>query len=119
MIGPGVELIVGLIGEPGFGPQLVLGAGGIHVELLRDVVQHSAPVSPAEVRDMLESLRIWPLLDGARGQKPLAVDAACEAIARLSWLGADLGDRLTDFEVNPFRITEDGAYALDGRGTLG
>ncbi|SFJ79237.1 acetate--CoA ligase family protein [Celeribacter neptunius] len=118
MIAPGVELIVGLTHEPGFGPQLVLGAGGIHVELLCDVVQRSAPVSPSEVREMLEALRIWPLLDGARGQAPMAVDAACDAIARLSWLGPDLGDRLVDFEVNPFRITETGAYALDGRGTL-
>ncbi|WP_068302846.1 acetate--CoA ligase family protein [Pararhodobacter sp. CCB-MM2] len=118
MIGAGTELIVGLSREEGYGPQLVLGAGGIHVELLKDVAQRRAPVSPAEVRSMLEGLRIWPLLDGARGQAPLAVDAACEAIARLSWLGADLGERLTDFEVNPFRVTEDGAYALDGRGTL-
>ena len=67
---------------------------------------------------MMTELRLWPLLDGARGQAPLDIDAACEAIARLSWLGTDLGDRLRDLEVNPFRITEDGAYALDGRGTL-
>ncbi|MFV0244532.1 MAG: acetate--CoA ligase family protein, partial [Qingshengfaniella sp.] len=118
MIGPGVELIVGLSNEPGFGPQLVLGAGGIHVELMRDVVQRRAPLSPADVHDMLRQLRIWPLLDGARGQTPLAIDAACAAIARLSWLGPDLGERLVDFEVNPFRITETGAFALDGRGTL-
>ncbi|RYH01264.1 CoA-binding protein [Salipiger sp. IMCC34102] len=118
MIPAGVELIVGLTREPGFGPQLVLGAGGIHVELLRDVVQRRAPLSSEDVRDMLQDLRIWPLLDGARGQAPMAVDAACEAISRLSWLGDDLGDRLQDFEINPFRITEDGAHALDGRGTL-
>jgi acetyl-CoA synthetase (ADP-forming) len=118
MIGPGVELIVGLSSEGGYGPQLVLGAGGIHVELLRDVAQRRAPVAPEDVREMLAGLRIWPLLAGARGQAPLAIDAACAAIARLSWLGPDLGDRLVDFEVNPFRITETGAYALDGRGTL-
>ncbi len=118
MIAPGVELIVGMTNEPGFGPQLVIGAGGIHVELLRDVVQRRAPVTADEAREMLESLRIWPLLAGARGQPTLAVDAACTAIARVSWLGTDLGDRMQDFEVNPFRITPEGAYALDGRGTL-
>ncbi|MDD7973100.1 acetate--CoA ligase family protein [Roseinatronobacter alkalisoli] len=118
MITPGIELIVGLKNEPGYGPQLILGAGGIHVELLRDVVQRRAPVTPQDVRKMLESLRLWPLLSGARGQTPLAIDAACAAIARMSWLGPDLGDRLRDFEINPFRITETGAYALDGRGTL-
>ncbi|WFE76658.1 acetate--CoA ligase family protein [Roseinatronobacter sp. S2] len=118
MIAPGIELIVGMTNEPGYGPQLVLGAGGIHVELLHDVVQRRAPVTPEDVRMMLESLRLWPLLSGARGQAPLAINAACEAIARLSWLGPDLGEQLRDFEVNPFRITETGAYALDGRGTL-
>lgn len=118
MIGPGIELIVGLTHEPGFGPQLVLGAGGIHVELLHDVVQRRAPVTPCEVRAMLERLRLWPLLAGARGQAMLDIEAACTAISRLSWLGPDLGDRLRDFEVNPFRITATGAYALDGRGTL-
>lgn len=118
MIGAGQELIVGLSNEPGFGPQLLLGTGGIYVELLRDVVQASAPMTPTEVRSLLQRLRIWPLLAGARGQAPLALDAACDAIARLSWLGADLGERLHDFEVNPLRITTAGAYALDGRGTL-
>ncbi|MFV0384972.1 hypothetical protein [Paracoccus sp. (in: a-proteobacteria)] len=52
------------------------------------------------------------------GQALLAVDAACEAIARLSWLGHDWGEALADFEINPFRITETGAFALDGRGTV-
>lgn len=118
MIGAGHELIVGLTHEEGYGPQIVIGAGGIHVELLHDIAQKSAPVSPGDVREMLHALRIWPLLDGARGQAPADVDAACTAISRLSYLAADLGPRLVDFEVNPFRITTSGVYALDGRGTL-
>lgn len=118
MIGAGVELIVGLKREDDFGPQLVIGAGGIHVELMRDVAQMKAPVSASEALQMLKSLRIWPLLDGARGQAKLDVSAACTKISNLSWLGEDLGDRLVDFEINPFRITSDGSYALDGRGTL-
>jgi acetyl-CoA synthetase (ADP-forming) len=118
MIGEGHELIVGLKHEDGYGPQIVIGAGGIHVELLHDIAQKSAPVAPGDVLEMLQSLRIWPLLEGVRGQARSDVDAACEAISRLSWLAADLGPRLVDFEVNPFRVTTDGVYALDGRGTL-
>lgn len=118
MIGAGQELIVGLKHEEGYGPQIVIGTGGIYVELLHDIVQKSAPVSPADVREMLESLRIWPLLLGARGQAGMDVDGACEAISRLSWLAADLCTALVDFEVNPFRLTPSGVYALDGRGTL-
>ncbi|WP_334191938.1 acetate--CoA ligase family protein [Pararhodobacter sp.] len=118
MIGPGVELIVGLSNDPAFGPQVIVGAGGIHVELMKDVAQMRAPVTAEEVGQMLRRLRIWPLLDGARGQGRMDVAAACEAIARLSWLGPDLGARLVDLEVNPFRVTAEGVYALDGRGTL-
>lgn len=118
MIHEGVELIVGLSNEGAFGPQLVVGAGGIYVELLKDVAQRRAPVSPEAAREMLSELRIWPLLNGARGAAKMDVDAACEAISRFSWIGQDLSARLVDFEVNPLRVTESGVYALDGRGTL-
>lgn len=118
LVGPGVELIAGVTNAGDFGPQIMVGAGGIHVELLRDVRQMRAPASPDQVREMLRSLRIWPLLDGARNGAKMDVDAACEAISRLSWLAVDLGERLVDFEVNPLRVTPEGAYALDGRGTL-
>ncbi len=117
MIGAGVELIVGLTQEAGFGPQLVLGAGGIHVELLGDVVQASAPVTPAEAEAMLRRLRVWPLLQGARGQAPVDLAALCAAVAGVSRL-AGLGAALVDLEVNPLRATAGGAYALDGRATL-
>ncbi|NDW01894.1 acetate--CoA ligase family protein [Salipiger sp. PrR002] len=118
MIGSGVELIAGIVNDGDFGPQVVIGAGGIHVELLRDVAQRAAPVSPETAQEMLESLRIWPLLNGARGAEPMDVSAACETISRLSWMATDLGRHLVDFEVNPLRITGSGAIALDGRGTL-
>ncbi|MEZ5729399.1 MAG: acetate--CoA ligase family protein [Burkholderiaceae bacterium] len=118
MIGPGVELIVGLSHEPGIGAQVVVGAGGLYVELLHDVAQMRAPVSPRQAGAMLRSLRIWPLLAGARGQPPAAVDALGEAIARLSWLASDLGDALVDFEINPLRVSADAVWALDARATL-
>ena len=118
MIDPGVELLVGLTQEPGFGPQLVIGAGGVHVELLKDLAQASAPVTPAEAEALLCRLRLWPLLAGSRGQAPVDLPTLCHAISRISWVGADLGEALVDLEVNPLRATPGGAYALDGRATL-
>lgn len=118
MIGDGVELLVGVTQEPGFGPQLVVGAGGVYVELLKDVAQASAPVSPGEAEALLRRLKVWPLLNGARGQAPMDILALTEAISRISWLAADLGAALTDLEVNPLRARPLGAYALDGRATL-
>ena len=118
MIDPGVELLVGLTQEPGFGPQLVIGAGGVHVELLKDLAQASAPVTPAEAEALLRRLRLWPLLAGSRGQAPVDLPTLCHAISRISWVGADLGEALVDLEVNPLRATPGGAYALDGRATL-
>jgi len=118
LIGEGVELLVGVTQEPGFGPQLVVGAGGVYVELLKDVVQASAPVSPAEAEGLLRRLKVWPQLTGARGQAPVDLTGLTGAISRISWLAADLGGSLTDLEVNPLRATSRGAYALDGRATL-
>lgn len=118
MIRPGVELLVGVTREPGYGPQLVVGAGGVHVEWLNDLAQASAPVGPQDARVLLRRLRLWPLLTGVRGQAGVDLDALCAAISRISWVAADLGDRLEDLEVNPLRATPDGVYALDGRATL-
>lgn len=118
MIPPGQELIVGVTNDALSGPQIIVGAGGVYVELLHDIAQSAAPVSEAEAGAMLRRLRIWPLMDGARGQATLDTGAAARAISRLSWLAHDLGDRLVDFEVNPLRVTPAGAWALDGRGTI-
>jgi len=118
MVQGGVELIVGVQNDASFGPQLMVGFGGIFVEILRDVAFASAPVSPAQAEAMLKRLKMWPLLEGVRGRPAMDVAASCDAIARISWLAADLGDRLVDIEVNPLKVTPDGAWAVDGRATL-
>ena len=60
---------------------------------------------------MLESLRLWPVLAGARG-RPLTVDAVVDALVRLSWLGCDLGPRLAELDVNPLAVGVSGVVAL-------
>lgn len=114
------ELIIGARRDATFGAQVLVGFGGVMVELLHDVQVASAPVSHADAQAMLRRLRLWPLLDGARGKPRLDVAAVADILVRVSWLAADLGERLVDFEINPLIVKRagDGAVAVDGRGTL-
>jgi len=114
------EVIVGTRRDPQFGPVVLVGLGGIAVEILRDVALAPAPVSAARARVMLGSLAAARLFTGARGRPPLDVDAIADVVSRLSWLATDLGPRLVDFEVNPLIVRRpgEGAVAVDSRGTL-
>jgi acetyl-CoA synthetase (ADP-forming) len=115
-----VEVILGARRDPHFGPVVMVGLGGIAVEILNDVALAPAPVSMDRARAMIEGLRGAPLLKGARGRPPLDVDAIAEAMERLSWLAVDLGPRLGDLELNPLIVRRrgEGALAVDGRATL-
>ena len=110
----GVDLVVGAKRDPAFGPVVLIGVGGVFVEILDDVVLAPAPTDPAHLAALMRTLRAFPLLAGARGQRP--VD--CDAVARIA---ARLGDLLVaqpeigEVEINPLRATADGAIALDAR----
>jgi acetyl-CoA synthetase (ADP-forming) len=114
------EVIVGARRDPHFGAVVMVGLGGIAVEILKDVALAPAPVSVERARTMLDSLVAAPLLKGARGRPPLDVDAIIAAVVRVSWLAADLGEHLVDLEVNPLIVERagGGAVAVDARGTL-
>jgi acyl-CoA synthetase (NDP forming) len=114
------EVIVGARRDPQFGAVVLVGLGGIAVEILNDVALAPAPVSAARARALVDSLAAAPLLHGARGRPPLDVDAIVDALVRVSWLAADLGPRLVDLEVNPLivRRAGGGAVAVDARGRL-
>jgi acetyl-CoA synthetase (ADP-forming) len=120
MIQGEAEVIVGARRDPHFGAVVLVGLGGIAVEILKDVALAPAPVSAARARAMLDALRAAPLLHGARGRPPLDVAAVADAVVRVSWLAADLGPRLAELEVNPLivRRAGEGAVAVDGRATL-
>ena len=120
MIAGEAEVIVGARRDPHFGPVVMVGLGGLAVELLNDVALASAPVSLERARAMVAGLRGAPLLTGARGRPPLDVAAVADAVVRVSWLAADLGGRLVDLEVNPLIVRRhgEGAIAVDGRATL-
>ena len=120
MVRGAAEVILGVRRDPQFGPIVLVGLGGIAVEILGDVAVATAPVGRTTVRRMIEELRTAPLFFGARGREPLDVEAVAEAVERVSWLAYDLGERLVDLEVNPLivRGAGGGAVAVDGRGTL-
>ena len=115
------EVIIGVRRDPQFGPIVLVGLGGIAVEILHDVVVLPAPTTAKRVRGSIARLRTAPLFAGARGRPPLDVEAIAHAVVRLSWLAHDLGDRLVDLEVNPLIVRRQGggAVAVDGRATLG
>jgi succinyl-CoA synthetase beta subunit len=115
------EVIVGVRRDPQFGPLVIVGLGGIAVEIIGDVAVASAPVSQAHVRKMIDGLATAALFKGARGKPPLDIDAIASAVERISWLAHDLGHRLVDLEVNPLIVGAKGrgAVAVDGRSNIG
>ena len=114
------EIIIGARRDPVFGPVVLVGFGGTAVEILKDVAVAPAPLTPQRARTMVDSLRLAPLLHGARGRPLLDVAAIVDAMVRIGWLAHDLGDRLIDLEVNPLLVRPEGqgAVAVDGRATL-
>ena len=113
MIGDGVDLIVGAQTDPIFGAMVMVGIGGIHAELLKDVTFMRAPISPTAARSMLERLKLYPLLTGARGAKSCDIEAAARTISDFSAFVAVHEDQLASFEINPLRAMADGCVALD------
>ena len=113
MAGEGVELIVGARRDPVMGPVMLIGLGGVFTEVLKDVAVELAPLSPAQALAALNGLRGAALLHGARGKAPVDVQAAAEAISRLSALAAADPDGFESLEINPLLVMPEGVLALD------
>ena len=113
MVKGGVELVVGIKRDPQCGPVLLVGLGGVLVEVLRDTALALAPVGKAEARRMLEGLKGFRLLQGYRGAPAADLEAVCESIARISEFAADHADAVEEIDVNPLLARSDGAVALD------
>lgn len=103
-----LELMAGVRRDPVFGPLLVLGLGGIYVELLRDLSMRPAPVSPAQAREMIDELKGAPLLKGLRGSASVDLNRLTDALSRFSSLAWKLQDQYQEIEINPFIVCTDG-----------
>lgn len=108
MAPPGVEIIVGVVRDPTFGPVVTVGAGGITTELFRDVAYALAPLDEAAAEALIRTLRSAPLLDGFRGAPPADMAALARLVSLVSRL-ADAGrDRISELELNPVIVHPQG-----------
>lgn len=116
MVAGGIELILGGTQDEQFGPVVLAGIGGIFVEILEDVSLRVAPISALDAREMLEELKGFAVLKGARGQSPSDLDALVEMLCRLSSLMCQVPE-IRELDMNPVRVFPkgQGALALDAR----
>ena len=112
-----VELLLGMVEDPQFGLLVMVGFGGIFVEILRDTATRLAPVDPAEARMMLTELRMAPALQGFRGRPAADLNALADTVSRFSHLVCSVPG-LRELEINPLLATPTGARALDVRGRI-
>jgi acetyl coenzyme A synthetase (ADP forming)-like protein len=110
----GVEMIVGVVHDPQFGPVVACGAGGVQVELLRDVSVRLTPLSVEDAGDMIRSLKTYQLLTGFRGSAACDVRALEDGLLRVSTMVEDL-PQIAELDCNPFVVLERGALVLDAR----
>ncbi|HWK66869.1 MAG TPA: acetate--CoA ligase family protein [Rhizobiaceae bacterium] len=115
MIKGGVELILGTKNDPIFGPVVMAGMGGIYAEIMQDIALRVAPVDETEAHDMLRSLKVYKILQGARGRPKADIAAAAKAIAALSRFAQGHADTIGEIDINPLVVLPEGegAVALD------
>jgi acetyltransferase len=111
----GVEAIVGANNDPLYGPMLLVGAGGILVELARDVSLRLLPVSAQDISDMIDGLKLNKLLAGFRGRPAADRKALEKTVAALAQFYLDHRARIRDIEINPLMVRASGAVAVDVR----
>ena len=116
MVRAGVETIIGARQDRSFGPTVMVGLGGVYVEVMKDVAFRAAPVDRAMALEMIADLRSFPLLLGVRGEKRKDIEAVADVIVTLSHLVDQCRD-ITDIEINPLIAYDvgDGVKAVDVR----
>jgi len=109
-----LELILGTKKDPVFGTVMMAGMGGTGAELFADKTLGFPPLNENLANQMIESLKIYPILKGYRGKPPLAIDKLLEILIRLSYLAADFPE-ISELDINPLLVTKNDCIALDAR----
>ena len=104
----GKEVILGMTTDPKFGPVLMFGMGGKYVEIIKDIAFRVMPVTDIDARDMVRSIKSYPLLEGVRGEKRVDIEFIEESIQRLAQMVSDLPE-LLELDLNPVMVTPDRA----------
>jgi acyl-CoA synthetase (NDP forming) len=110
----GIELIVGVVHDPSFGPVVACGAGGTTAELMKDVAVRITPLTDGDAHVMLRSLRTFPLLDGYRGAPRCDLDAIESVLLRVSAM-VEAHPEIVELDCNPLIARPDGALIVDAR----
>ena len=110
----GIELIVGTKKDPVFGTVMLVGMGGTTAELFKDQRLEFPPLNEHLARQMLKSLKLYPLLKGWRGDAPKNIDKLIEVLIRMSYLAADYPE-IEELDINPLIVTPEDVIALDAR----
>ncbi|MBI3813066.1 MAG: acetate--CoA ligase family protein [Nitrospinae bacterium] len=113
----GVEVIIGALRDPQFGPAVMFGIGGIAVELMKDVSYRLAPINKKYALDMIREVKSYPLLTGFRGSKPVDLENIASVIIKLSEILIKIED-IKEIEINPLIVYEKGVMAVDARVVL-
>ena len=108
MLGEGLEIIVGIKKDPVFGPAVMLGLGGIFVEVLKDVSTRIAPLRRADALAMIDDLKGRAMFDAVRGRKPRDREALVELLLKVSRLAVELEEELAELDINPLILFEEG-----------
>ena len=108
----GIEMMLGVVNDPVYGPVVVAGLGGIHIEVLHDIAYRVGVIDAQEARRMLKELRSYRLLEGVRGAPPRDIAGLCDLISRLSWLAEDCREQILELDINPLLLMPQGEGAL-------
>jgi acyl-CoA synthetase (NDP forming) len=109
----GVEIAIGAVNDPQFGPYVMVAAGGVLIELLTDRAVALSPIDALTARRLIEGLKVHRLLAGWRGAPAADIDALADCVARLSLLAAEHSDSIAEIDVNPVIVHPEGCIAVD------
>lgn len=114
MVNHGVELFVGAIDDPVFGPVVLFGSGGVLVEAVKDVTFRAAPLSPVEALDMINETRVAKILDGFRNYRTVDKGSLADFISSVS-VAVMRMENFSELDINPIIANESGIYPVDVR----